>query len=820
MGTILQDVRYATRMLRKAPGASAVAIVSLAIGIGINTTVFGWIRNVLFDPLPGVADHHRIVTVETVAPSGTLIDSSYPDYQAWRDHATLLSGVIAFKERPVGVGVAGRGDDANAERAWAMLVSGNYFDVLGVRPALGRFFEGDEQRDTFDAHPVAVLAHAMWRRRFNADPAVVGRTIALNRRPYTVIGVAPDGFHGTITGLQFDLFVPLTMQASLTGGGQWLANGHARALYLFARLTPGATIEQARDEVRALAAARARERPDVNRDISATLLPLDEARRGSQHELGPLLKILMAVGALLLLIVCANVANLQLARAAARRREIGVRLGLGATRRRLVQQLLTEGIVLGAVAGVLGALLSAWLVDTLRYFLPFIEYPLMLPTTIDAREIVFAAAVSVAASVLFALVPALRASAAGVMAALNDRLTADAQANRIGSALVTAQVALAVVTLAGAALLVRSFENARRVDMGFEARGLLLAGLNLSTGGYDRDAALRYVDRAIARTQTLPGVRRVSVAEDVPLGFNGGSWEELAIDGYVPGPSENMRVYRNLVSPGYFESMGIRLASGRDISDRDTVDTARVAIVNETFVRRYLGGGDAIGRRITGWGRPIAIVGVVSDSKYHELGEAAQPYFYVPLKQFFSANTGLALHVRVAGAPSLAAALTPALLEVLRELDPRMAPPVTTTLEEYTSAAYFTQRLAATLLTILASLALALSAIGLYSVMAYAVARRRREIGVRMALGATRAAILQLVVGRGLSLVAGGVAAGLVLALAVTRALGSLLFGVSPLDATALTGAVALLIAVACLASYLPARAASRIEPMSALRTD
>ena len=335
MGTILQDVRYATRMLRKAPGASAVAIVSLAIGIGINTTVFGWIRNVLFDPLPGVADHHRIVTVETVAPSGTLIDSSYPDYQAWRDHATLLSGVIAFKERPVGVGVAGRGDDANAERAWAMLVSGNYFDVLGVRPALGRFFEGDEQRDTFDAHPVAVLAHAMWRRRFNADPAVVGRTIALNRRPYTVIGVAPDGFHGTITGLQFDLFVPLTMQASLTGGGQWLANGHARALYLFARLTPGATIEQARDEVRALAAARARERPDVNRDISATLLPLDEARRGSQHELGPLLKILMAVGALLLLIVCANVANLQLARAAARRREIGVRLGLGATRRRL-----------------------------------------------------------------------------------------------------------------------------------------------------------------------------------------------------------------------------------------------------------------------------------------------------------------------------------------------------------------------------------------------------------------------------------------------------------------------------------------------------
>jgi predicted permease len=816
MYSILQDIRYAVRMLRKAPGASAVAIVSLAVGIGINTTVFGWIRGVLFNPLPGVVDTRSIVTIETVAPSGTLIDNSYPDFQAWRDKATRLSGVIAFKERPLGLG-----DADSAERVWAMLVSGNYFDVLGVKPALGRFFEGEEQSDAFDAHRVVVLGHATWRARFNADPAVVGRPISLNRQPYTVIGVAPPGFYGTITGLRFDVFVPLTMQASLTGAFQWLANRNARPLYLFARLKPGVTIDEARSELSALAAARAREFPDSNRNISATMLPLAAARRGAQQELGPLLKILMAVGALVLLIVCANVANLQLARATARQREMGIRLGLGATRRRILQQMLTEGLTLGICAGALGALVSAWLIDTLRYLLPFIEYPLVLPTAIDGRELLFAAAATVAASVLFALAPALRTSATSAVAAMNTgRHTEDARSSRIGAILVGAEVALALVTLVGAALLMRSFENARRTNPGFDARGVLLAGITLSTGGYSRDAALLYLDRVIARTRQLPGVQSVAIAEDVPLGFNGGSWEELRIDGYVPGPSENMRIYRNLVSPGYLDTMRIRLAAGRDISDADTRDMPWVAIVNETFARRYFGGANPIGRRFTGWGRPMTVVGVAADSKYHALGEPAQPYLYVSLRQAFSVNTGVALHVRTAGSSEAARQLAPIVSDALRDLDPRMPPPVLTTLEDYTSAAYFTQRLAATLLTILASLALALSAIGLYSLMAYSVARRRSEIGVRMALGATAGMVERLVVLRGLSLVGAGAAAGIVLALAATRALGSLLFGVSPLDVASISGAIALLAIVAGVASYIPARAASRVDPMSALRTD
>jgi predicted permease len=815
MDTVLHDIRYAIRMLRKAPGATTVAIASLALGIAINTTVFGWVRGILLNPLPGVADPDRVVTIETIAPSGTMIDSSFADYQTFRDQATLLSGAIAFKERPVGIGT-----DRSAERAWAMMVTGNYFDVLGVKPALGRFFEAAEQSDTPDAHPVAVLGYAMWQARFSGDPAVVGRTVFLNKQPYSIIGVAPDGFFGTITGLRFDLFVPLTMQASLTGASPgWRTNRRNRPLYLFARLKPGVTIEQAQTEITRIAATAAAELPDSNLGISARLLPATRARRGAQHDLGPLLQILFAVGVIVLLIVCANVANLQFARATARGRELAVRLGLGASRGTIVRQLFTEGVVLGAVSCAFGVLASAWLIDSLRLLLPFSEYPLVLPAAIGGRELLFAVAASMIASLLFALAPALRSAAAGgTVTAMNaGRQTEAPHTSRVGAALVVGQVALTMAALAGAGLLLRSFDNARRADPGFNARNVLLAGLNLSTAGYNRADALQYLDRVAAAVQPLPGVRQVAFSEDVPLGFNGGAWEDLSIDGYVPRPSESMKIYRNLVGPGYFDLMGIRLMAGRDFTDLDTRETAFVAIVNQTFARRYFGSAVAVGRRFTGWGRPITIVGIVADSKYHALSEPAEPYLYMPLRQLFTASTGVALHVRTAGAPL---ALAPAVRDAMRDLDPAVPTDLVTTLAAYTSAAYYAQRLAASLLTVLGSMALILSAIGLYSLMAYGVARRRREIGVRIALGATGSSILGLVMGRGLALVAAGIVGGTVLALTAARALSSLLFGVGPMDAAALAGAIGLLTAIACLASYLPARAAARVDPIQALRAD
>src|SRR5262245_18049284 len=802
-------------MLRKAPGATAVALLSLTLGLSVNTTVFSWVRSVLLNPLPGVADSRSIVTIETVTPSGEMIDSSFPDYQDFRDRSTLLSGVIAFKERPLGLGA-----DARTDRVWSLMVSGNYFDVLGLKPALGRFFEGLEQSDAFDAAPVAVLGHAMWKARFGGDPSIVGRRIVLNRRPFTVIGVAPEGFAGTITGLRFDVYVPLTMQASLTGGTQWLTIRSARPLYLFARLKPGVTVPQAATELQAIAAAIAREHAGTNHGMSAAMLRQSRARRGIQAGMGQLLRILVALGALVLLIVCANVANLQLARATVREREIAVRLTLGAGRWRLLRQLLTEHVVLGLIAGGIALLVSAWLVDALRLFTPFIEYPLELTLAVGVREIGYAAGASVAAALLVGVWPALRLSEGR----LADALKAGARQSvgeRRGAAfragLVVGEVALAMFALAAAGLLVRSFQNVRRADPGFDASGVLLAGVNLSTGGYDRAAGLAYLQRVLEHAGELPGVAAVSLAEDVPLGFNGGSWEDLVVDGYVPSANESMKIYRNLVSPGYFALMRIPMLAGRDFTTRDDRSMPMIAIVNEEFARRYYGGMAPVGRQFRASGMPHTIVGMVKTTKVHTLGEGAQPYFYVPLWQHFTANTGVALHVRTAGDPQ---SMIAPLRRELQALDPEMPPPLFVTLTEYMGASYFVQRTAAMLMTVLAALALALASIGLYSLISFGVSARRRELGVRVALGAASGDIIRMVVGEGIRIAALGVGAGFLLSALGTRALGSLLFGVSPLDPPTLLGAAALLAAIGMAAAYVPARAAARVDPMQALRAE
>jgi predicted permease len=813
---VIQDVKFALRMLRKAPGATAVAVLSLALGLSVNTTVFSWARSVLLNPLPGVADAGRIVTLESVTPSGEMIDTSYPDYRDYRDRASLVSGVLAFKERPLGLGA-----DARTDRVWALMVSGNYFEVLGVKPALGRFFEGVEQSDTFDAAPVAVVDYLTWKARFAGDPSIVGRRIVLNRQPYTVIGVAPPAFAGTITGLRFDLYVPLTMQASLTGGSQWLSTRSARPLYLFARLKPGVNLARARGEVQAIAASLARDYPATNRNISATMLTQANARRGIQSDLGELLRILLALGGLVLLIVCANVANLQLARATVREREIAVRLGLGAKRSRLLRQLLTESIVLGAAAGGVAVLASAWLVDALRLFTPFVEYPLALTPSIGGREIVFAGVASIAASLLVGVWPALQLTDTRVAEVLKTAGRrgggGDSRTGALRGALVVGEIALAMFALAAAGLLARSFDNVRRADPGFDPRGVLLAGVNLSTGGYDRASGLAYLRRVLDGAHTLPGVAAASMAEDVPLGFSGGSWEDIAVEGYVPAANENLKVYRNLVTPDYFSLLGIPLLAGRDFRSDDDPTAPMIAIVNDEFARRFYGGTSPVGRRVRVFGAPHTIVGMVKTTKYHQLGEPPQPYFYVPLWQHFNASTGVALHVRTAAAP---AAVTSTIARELQAIDPAVPPPLFVTLGDYMGASYFMQRTAAMLMGVLGALALALASLGLYSLIAFGVVARRQELGVRIALGAASGDIVRLVVGEGARMASAGVAAGCLLALAGTRALGSLLFGVSPIDAPTILAAAALLAGVALAASYIPARMAARTDPIAALRAE
>ena len=463
---MLQDIRYALRMFRKAPGPTAVAVLTLAIGIGATTTAFSWVRSVLLNPLPGVRDADRVMTLETVTPSGEMIDASYPDYRDFRDRMRLADGVIAFKERALGLG-----DETHAERVWALMVSGNYFDVLGVSPELGRFFDGAERSDAFDAAPVAILGDALWRGRFDADPGIIGRTIVLNRQRYTVIGVTPPAFPGTITGLRFDLYVPLTMQRSLTGGSQWLASRTSRPLYLFARLKAGVTLEQGRAEAASVGQGLAREYPDSNRGFSATLLTQQHARRGVQSDLGPLVQILLALAVVVLVIVCANVANLQLARAGLRRREVALRAGLGASRGRLLVQVLVENLVLAALAGLAALLMTAWLVSGLWLLVPFVEYPLVLSTTMRASDFLFAGLASVAAALAVGVVPAIRLSGVGLAQVLKDGgrgAGADTRIGRLRAGLVVTEVALAMVALVSAGLLVRSFDNARRASTGFD----------------------------------------------------------------------------------------------------------------------------------------------------------------------------------------------------------------------------------------------------------------------------------------------------------------------------------------------------------------
>jgi predicted permease len=813
MDTLWQDLKYAARMLARNPGFAAVVVMSLALGIGANTTAFGWIESVLRNPLLGVEHGERMVSIETVVPSGETIDSSYPDFRDIRNHAQTIEGAVAFKDRPVSMG-----DEQHAEKVWSLMVSGDYFQFLGLRPAAGRFFSVEEQEEKQNAHPVAVLSAGLWKSRFNSDAKIAGRTIKLNRHDFTIIGVAPAEFQGTIVGLTFDIYVPLRMYTQLTGGGNWLDDRGSRPLPILARLRPGVSVEEARAEVQTIAAQNAGAFADTNQGLSATVLPLAQGRYGAQTKLAPLLRILMAAGGVILLIVCANVANLLLARWASRQRELSVRLALGASRGRLVRQLLTESLLLAVLGGGAGVLLAMWLGDSLGLLLPATGLPIARLSRLDTTVLFFTVLLSVGAGLVFGLLPALLAVRRGVHESLKEggrSATPGAKSRRIRGLLVVSEVGLALVALVGAGLFIQSFEKAKESDTGFDPHNVLLVGLQLSTSGYDRQQGADFLRRAQERIAALPGVKAVSYAEDMPLGFSMGSWETLKVYGYVPLPSDSMKIYRNLVPPGYFDMMRIPLVAGRDFTDRDDDKSPWVAIVNEAFVRRFLSGHEPIGRKFDTWGRDLTIVGVAKDSRYHTRAGGQEPYFYVPFLQFSNASTGLALLIRTAGAPE---AMLPAVRQQFAAIDPSVTAFGTTLLEEYIGASTYTQKSAAMLLSALGTLALVLASLGLYSVVAYSIAQRTHEIGIRMALGAQRGDIMKLVLGQGMALAVTGVAAGIVAALGLTRFLSSLLFGVSATDPATFAGVAALLAAVALVASYVPAQRAARVDPIVALR--
>ena len=818
MRTLLQDVRFGLRMSVKSPGFTLVAVVTLAVGMACSATVFSWIDTVLLRPIPGVANGHELLSLESRAPNGEYMTSSYPDYRDFRDHLQLLAGLAMMRPDPLSLG-----DEDHAERVWGELVTGNYFAVLGAQPVAGRFFSPEEYGDKQGGYPVAVISHSLWKRRFGADAGAIGSTIRVNRQQLTVIGVAAPEFRGTMPGLAFEIWIPLVMAPELNTMPDWMPRDrHTRNLLGLARPKPGVSEQQANAEVAALAAQLAKEHPDTSEGVGAALLPIWKAHSGAQSLLLAPLQILMAVCAVVLLIVCANVANLLLARATARHKEFGVRLALGAGRVRLVRQLLTESLLLALMGALGGAPLGMWMAQALGSLVPASGLPVALDVEMNGDIFAFTMLVCVVACVVSGIAPALETAGADLNEALKEGGRGGSggkSSQRLRGLLVVSEVALALVAIIGAGLFARSFQLARQIHPGFDASHMLVSNLSLSTAGYSVPDRKRFCMRLRERLEGQPGIVGVTYADFIPLGLDGGSWEELDIEGYEKGRSENMQLYRNVVAPGYFKVVGIPLRMGRDFTEQDDLvkPVERVMIVNETFARRYFGGGYPIGRRVRGWGEWFTVVGVAKDSKYHRPNEAPQPYFYVPFKQVYRADLGIAVYVRTAGDPSQALGT---LRHEVRAMDPNVSVYDAMPLTEYISASLFVQKIAAWLLGALGLVALVLAAVGLYSVMAYSITQRTHEIGIRVALGATSGDVLGLVVRQGMGLTVVGLVVGVAAAAAVTRLAAGLLVNVSATDPAIFGGAAAFLAAVALLASCVPAVRATRIDPNRALRWD
>jgi predicted permease len=811
-GAVARDLKHAARSLRANPGLVLLATLSLALGIGANATVFSWARAVLLEPFSAVPGQDRLVKVMQTDRNEEFVSFSYPDYRDLRDRATTLAGLAVVRNAAVTLGTDGR-----SERVWAQLVSGNFFEVLGVGAQAGRTLTPADDRSP-NAHPVAVLSHALWQRRFGGDPGVVGRTVLLNTRAYTVLGVTPPRFRGAGTGVAYDAWVPIMMQEQFEPGGSRLEARGNRWLEAYARLAPGKSREEAEAELTVLSAriAEENERESLGRRVA--LFPLWRAPRSGAQILGPVILLLAAISAIVRLLACANLASLLLARGVGRRREIAIRLSLGASRGQVVRQLLAESLLLSLVGGVSGVLVASASVDLLEAWVPATGFPVALGARLDGSVVAFAAGVALLTTLAFGLAPALHSVRAETGGALRDEsagVVGGRGRNRLRSGLVVAQVALSVLLLVAAGLFLRTLQRLQSADLGFEPRGVLVASMELFTSGYDRERGLAFYRNLLEEARALPGVEAASLVRRAPLGFGGTSSTSFVVEGYEVPKDQDAWAYFNNVGPGYFGLMKTALLKGRDLTEEDREDAPAVAVVNETMAARYWPGKDAVGGRFRLGERWISVVGVARSTSYRELGEKPAPWFFLPLHQGYRPD--MTLLVRTGGD---AAALARPVGELVRRLDPAIAPYGVTTLSEFIGAADFRQRVGSQLLGLFGSLGLVLACVGLYGVLSFSVARRTREIGIRMALGGARRDIFRLVLRQGASLVVVGLAVGLAAAGAVSRLLRSLLLDLSPWDPLAFAGVVVVLLGSAFVACAVPARRATRVDPVTALRQE
>lgn len=809
--TWIQDVRFAFRLLRRSPVFTLTAALSLAIGIGANTTIFSVASALLLRPLPGLSAPDRLVDIGRTRHGQGFDTSSYPNYLDLRQRTTTLSGVYAYRGEPQAMSLAG---SDSAESVYGASVTGNYFAVLGTQPAAGRFFTDADDKPGRNA--VTVLSYELWQRRFGADPQIVGRTITLTSQSYMVIGVAPRGFQGT-TLLRSDLWVPLSVQASGPGNVNMFTNRRIVWLLMGGRLKPGVTVQQADAEARAIGETLGREyRENEDRGFRvarSAVIP------GRINFVATFIGLLMGIVGLVLLIACVNVAGMLLARAATRQREIAVRLAIGAGRGRLVRQLLTESVMLFGSGCAVGLVISQWLTALLLALLPQLPMPVGIEMTLDWRALTATIAVTLVAAVLSGLVPALQASSPQLVPALRREGLDHPARLRLRNAFVAGQITLSLLLVIAAALFLRALGHATSIQPGFDQAGVDVASIDLALAGYKDQTGLEFARALVDRARALPGASSVVLATDLPLDGSRMSFGNLRPPGSGETRFDGPPVDWNVVTPGFFKTMGVRLLRGRDFSDADGPGAARVAIVNEALSRRYWGSEDPIGRQLevvtpmSPQSALMTVVGVAANAQFVSLGDTESAYVYVPLAQQYRSQVSLMVK-------SASGTMIPQIRALVREMNPNLPVTLAMPLSEVTAIGLVPQRIAAAVAGSLGIVGLLLAAIGIYGVTSYAVSRRTHEIGIRIALGADRGGVLRLVLRQALVLTAIGVGIGVIGAVALSQLLRSLLFGISSVDPIAFGGAVALLALTALTASYIPARRAARVDPMVALRAE
>jgi predicted permease len=810
MTSFWQDIRYSLRMIVKAPGYAAIAILTLALGIGANTTIFSWINSALLNPVPGISNPNEVVSL-TLGKPGEPFGFTYPDLEAVRNGQQSFTGIAGcwFAQ----MSVTGK---AKPERIWGMVTSANYFDVLGVRPILGRAFLPAEDEKPGGA-PVAVISYRLWQTHFGANPDVLGQNIEINKHAYTIVGVTPAAFQGSQTGVRTEIWVPIMMEAQLDARGDLLHDHHNFWLLIFGRLKPGVSLATAQAEMTLRLKPEAKNYPEEHKGKDTVVAyPLWRNPWGLNSFLSTLLPMLMIIASLVLLLACANVANLMLVRSIARRREIAIRMSLGAGRWRLVRQLLVESLILALAGGGVALLITFWTAGSLMKFMPDTDFPLGLTIGTD-RTVMFATLViALLTGIIFGILPALRSSGVAPITVLKEDSSSASgtlRRARLASGLVVAQISLSLLLLICAGLFIRSVRSAQQIYPGFNSHNVWIASYDLFTAGYSEGTGGEFDRQLVAKLEALPEVQSVSLSNRVPLGFSGGS-TSVKPEGYISQPNEVMETQAAVITPNYFNTMQIPIVKGRDFSAQDIKSSQRVAIVSEGFAERYWPHQEALGKQLNSdftdeW---YTVVGVARDTKVKSLNETSTPFVYLPLYQYYKAE--MMINARVARDPLT---VGKSIQDAVHELNSDLVMYNVNTLESQELFASFGQRVAGTFVGAFGLLALVLAAVGIYGVTAYTTRQRTHEIGIRMALGASKEDILRLVLGHGLRLTLIGLGFGLAASFALTRYLSGLLLGVTSHDALTFFSVAILLCAVSLFACFIPTRRAMRVDPMVAL---